>query len=757
MAEFFEVKGNGNLIEALSREGFSVDDGFFPALFGPYTTLSGFANPGTISSIGGQADDYPSSGLFDFPDFSDIEIDSSIDDMFPSSLKHNITIVTSFEGDTKKAYKVSSTRAVVISDMSTGLLLQDVDIQLKSITVDSYKAHLVAGSVEVDSTPTIPWTTDGRSGTPNPPDGFNISFFTPSFTGDVGSSTIKFKVWAPAAGFEFTNVYWVWKETIYKKSNETRETSPEVVIPAVLDADGNVITPAEVIPAETVTKVVWKEDGVNMCSEQLKIVSIKDPAAVGTTDFIVYDTVGPAASQFEVKKSADEPTNTNFADDGETALEFDLLVADTNPFFSNEFAGELATNKEGQKIPYPQAHDKVALKIFYTYPVYNFSPKSDITMENLRNDGYGLVDLQDLSVKSPIFKTYEYETQWRWKEAEVTEFTVENSAPKGSPKYNGSETRIKGKMLIKQPKPWHEVNDNDPTANSDPLPKFKVMAIAKDSAGHACMLYDQVAASDDATTYAAKGDGADPEAYNPQTGASIPAGSFASRIGTSIDKNRWSNLAYLKSTDTTAPEIQVIVFDTRTNKYHLFGCKDGTDAEFSEFGTVNKTDYSTDYPYLGSNISVIDDGHKFESLTDLDALYTRYISNDPAVSTVADAADKNLGFVCQKNSRLVFYIRAFDNINMTDRNKKFGVKTLNFTITDKDGPLPTKDISNLSDILKAQEHVFRFDNVDSSPYNLSVTATDYANNERTLSLDIAVMGRSLDIRTLEERRKRFFD
>jgi len=64
-----------------------------------------------------------------------------------------------------------------------------------------------------------------------------------------------------------------------------------------------------------------------------------------------------------------------------------------------------------------------------------------------------------------------------------------------------------------------------------------------------------------------------------------------------------------------------------------------------------------------------------------------------------------------------------------------------------------------ANMLKPIEHVFRFENVDagggiSPEYFLQVNATDHSGNSRAFKLNIAVLGRKLDIRTLEERRKR---
>jgi hypothetical protein len=90
--------------------------------------------------------------------------------------------------------------------------------------------------------------------------------------------------------------------------------------------------------------------------------------------------------------------------------------------------------------------------------------------------------------------------------------------------------------------------------------------------------------------------------------------------------------------------------------------------------------------------------------------------------------------------------------------KNFGISSLNWSIQDKEAAYNDSGSISPTDMMSAIEHVFRFENATSGPeYNLTVTAKDYSDNERTFKLEIVVMGRTLDIRTLEERRNRFND
>ncbi|MEW6709616.1 MAG: hypothetical protein AB1403_07290 [Candidatus Riflebacteria bacterium] len=749
MADFFEIQGKGNVVEAFTRTtGVSTEDAFIAGDLGPYLTLSTFAKPGQeseVSTIGGTATEYPDEGLFPLAGLSNEPVEPAIDSVFPNHLKSNSTVPITFEGSTINVYKVSDDKAIQI--MNEGLLIEDIQIDLTDIEVSDYKAFVRSGNeacnVEVESAPQLPLSATGEDGAPGPD--YSITFNIPTFNGDKEASKVKFKVWAPGAGFEITHIYWAWEEKVFNKDSETRVTTP-----AVYDASGTLVT-----PEVKTTKEVWKQEaGIKKCSEQLKLKVIKPAAEAGSTDFIVYDTKGPIAAKFTTN-----PTEQSFAETGQTTMPFVLEVLDTNPYFKEAFNTTIGSFNFNQSV------DNLKLNIYYTYPCYQFSSEGGLSMDALKTGGYGLADLENLSNKTASFKSYKYEPKWVWKRANVTGLSISASTkkPGSTGRHAGSLNTIYGTVAIQQPRPWHQCNDSTSAdGKSSPEPKFKLFAISNDSQGLPCMQYASVfGIGESLVSDTAKPDaGSDSEAFSPSDGSVIPVGELLDKIPSpGIPTSSWSNLAFMKAKDEIAPEIQVVVFDTRTNKYHMFGTKENVDATFSNFGSNGfDDDYSSGVlPYLGKK-DAIDGEHKFTEISDLNGLFDTYLSGANAISTVAD--DTNVGYVCQKNNRLVFYIRAFDNINTCDASKKFGVSSIDYTIQDKDGTV--SDSISTSDMMKAIEHVFRFENIDaggavSPEYSLTVNASDFNGNSREFKLAIAVMGRKLDIRTLEERRKRIDD
>ena len=191
----------------------------------------------------------------------------------------------------------------------------------------------------------------------------------------------------------------------------------------------------------------------------------------------------------------------------------------------------------------------------------------------------------------------------------------------------------------------------------------------------------------------------------------------------------------------------------------MFGTKKNVAAGYSQFGGATMVeDYSTgDLPYQPDKVTTINNAHKFSDLSNIDDLFKNFLVGPGAVSTID--ADSQEGFVCQQNNRLVFYIRAVDNINSYVKAKNFGISNLTCSLRDKNGDVPGIDWPTPANMLKPIEHVFRYENVDKDgnigeEYYLEVTATDHSINSRTFKLNFAVLGRKLDIRTLEERRKR---
>ncbi|MBU1109068.1 MAG: hypothetical protein KKB51_20495 [Candidatus Riflebacteria bacterium] len=758
MADFFSVRGNsGSVQEAFAREtGLSTGDTFIPSITGPYSILSGFVKPGNqgrVTTLGNQSNEYPAPGNADIVGMSNTTITSAIDGNFPNvswmTTKIPITTLRPIPlGGEIFAYRVAPNKAVVIR--GEGLLIEGMEMELTTIRPSDYKAFIRTGNeaagIELESNPQIVWSGDGVNGTPGPD--FSVTFDTPSFSGNTDQSKIRLKVWSPGAGFEVSNLFWAWKEKVY-----TKESDRVTLVAAVRDASGTIIT-----PAVTEMREIWKTNDIDyLCSEEIMIKLVKSAAEAGSTDFIVYDTLSPIASDFKIT-GADK----NFKPTGPTQFDFTLKVLDTNPYLDKTFN----TNIGGVSLVQNKAN--LDLQVYYSYPVYEYSAAGNLTMDQLKNSGYGLIDLESLSDKKPIFKSFKHETKWTWKKADVDQASLgigTSEKLNGSTgRYAGSATTISGKFNVQQPRPWHECNDGG--GKSEPEPVFKVFALSADSAGKKLTAHDEIKneIGDSLLTDGAKPGVASNEiAHFPTDSNEIPPGDSRGQVtGGNIDDSRWSNIELLKVKDEIGPEIQVVVFDTRTNRYHVFGTKQNVAAGFSEFGGAGlKQDYSSgNVPYLGKE-SDISGAHQFNAIPNNDLLALKdlfdiYMVATEAVSTVNDDSQK--GFVCQQNNRLVFYIRAVDNINSYLATKNSGISALTCNLTDK-VPVEAKDWPTPANMLKPIEHVFRFENVDdngaiSPEYSLTVNARDYSGNTRDFKLNIAVLGRKLDIRTLEERRKR---
>ncbi len=746
MADFFTVSGNRNSIqEAFARENnMSTEDTFMPSITGAYDLLSNIVKGGQIgkvTNVGGSSQEYPDAGVCKLKAMTDTMVNSDIDKNFPTVfwMKDEIPVTADKPPEMLTVYRKGDEAAVISAE---GLLIEGLEMSITKLEPSDFKAFIRTGNqasqIEVQSDPAIKWSADGVDGTPGPD--FSITFNTPSFDGDLSRSRIQLKVWSPGAGYEITNMFWAWKEVKYTKSSKRVVTQAEV-----RNAKGEVT-----VPEKSEMREVWVTDGTQKkCSEEILLKLIKPADEAGSTDFVVYDTHSPIASNLKITT-----TPAQFKPTGATTFDFKLNVLDTNPYFDKAFSTTIGG------INLVQSSANLDLQVYYTYPLYEYNAKTGQSIEQLQADYAGIADL-DNTAGLPSLKSYKHETRWAWKKAEVKDLSI-GAATKlsgSTGKFAGSHAEISGKMTLKQPRPWHECNDGN--GKSAPEPIFKVFAISKDSAGNALSFHNSVKTTvgDSTINDTAKPEsGSTTEAFSPANGSKLPCGASAGQVsGGSIDKSRWSNIELLKVKDEIGPEIQVIVFDTRTNRCHMFGTRKNVAAGFSNFGSEGlKDDYSTgDVPYLGKETE-ISTAHKFTDLGDINSLFDRYLQGPDAVSTVSD--DSSKGFVCQQNNRLVFYIRAVDNINSYQIDKSFGIEKLTYTLTDKAGVVKSESIS-AAKMLDPIEYVFRFENVDDSgtvspEYSLVVNATDNSGNKREFKLAIAVMGRKIDIRTLEERRER---
>jgi len=748
MADFFTVQGNrGSIQEAFAREtGMSTGNSFLPSIGGAYMIFSGFVKAGQqgkLTTLGGTSNEYPDTGVAKIVSMSDTPVTSAIDNNFPNIgwMVHQIPITADAPPEMLTVYRQGDEACVISAE---GLLIEELEMKITDLQPTDYKAFIRTGNpgaeIEVQSNPAIVWSATGEDGTPGPD--FQVTFNTPSFNGNPDESRIQLKVWSPGAGYEVSNMFWAWKEAVYKKSSKRVVTQPEV-----RNASGVVV-----VPEKAENREVWLPDGNRMCSEEVMIKLVKPATEAGSTDFIVYDNKSPIASDFKIT-AADKV----FQPTGPTSFDFKMKLLDTNPFIDKAFSTQIGD------VALAQSADRLDLQVYYTYPLYEYSAAACQNISQLKSENVGLADLDNTEGK-PSFKSFRHETRWAWKKAEVANLAIGAASQiNGSTgKKAGASTEISGKLTIKQPRPWHECNEG--SGKSSPEPIFKVIAISRDSAGNAIEQHEAVknAVGESKIAETANPDAGSIEfAFNPADGAKINPGDLPDQVSADgIDKSRWGNVEQLKVKDEIGPEIQVVVFDTRTNRCHIYGTKKNVAAGFSEFGAAGlKEDYSTgDVPYLGKE-SEISTAHQLTDLGDINALFDRYLQGPDAVSTLTDDSQK--GFVCQQNNRLVFYIRALDNINGYKPDKSFGIQSLAYELTDKAGVVKNASISPTA-MLDPIEHVFRFDRVEhcgaiNPEYSLKVTAADQSGNQREFKLAIAVMGRKLDIRTLEERRNRVDD
>lgn len=737
MSNFFAVKGNrGDLKEAFEREsGADLDHDFVSDMsMGPSTSLGQFAKADQqqeFSIIGGEAPGYNGDPLCEPKPVAD-EQASSADEALPNRNWLSDTETITFEdGSTlsSRFFTLATGEKVVIHDC--GIYMKDLEVRISQLEPEKYKAYIY-GSNRATELHTAGIGDTPETSTACGPE-FMINFTTPTINGNIDDSLIKIKVQSPPAGFELVNMFWVWHEDSYKFTEK-------VVEEQAVDAAGNPRTNADGTPMMIeVTKAFYELiEKDKKCSTGLQLIVYKPSDSQGFSAYRVYDTKGPIASNLVIGTPA-------FSETGATTVPFTMDIVDSNPYTHLNFS-ETAGGKD-----LSQDKNKLGLEMFYTYPTYKYTAAAAGSFAAL--NGNGLADLATAAGTSPEFKTYKHETQWFWKKAEVTvnSITLVKEIQSGG-KIIGAVARINGQMVVKNPKPWHEYSD-------EPL-KFAVFAMAKDSSGHPCELYSDVVSfvdtnknvpQENANLETAPEWAFDPSsaAANPIPTNDEPVNSIELQDNADWDTDKWQKMQFMTASDNIGPEIQVVVFDTRTNRYHMFGTKKDVAAGLNGLGNHYLTDYEAlaNPPYLGKNDS-IGTAHRFNVFADLQAQFDKYLQGPNAVSTVAD--DTSVGFVCQKNTRLIFYARAFDNNGYMDADA--GLSAFNATLADK--------FENKSEatMLTAIDHVFRYENVDAgggvSPYTFTVTATDKKGNNREFSLNIAVLGRTIEIRTLEERRDR---
>ncbi|MBQ2592591.1 MAG: hypothetical protein II567_04825 [Candidatus Riflebacteria bacterium] len=655
---------------------------------------------------------------------------------------------------------------------------------------------------------------------------FDVTFTTPSIdgNGNEDDAVLKIKVESKPAGYKMENMFWVWEEQYYErvKPTEKLEVEGDSSLKEIDFTDSDNADKYYVYKkkdklkkcsVQTLVTVKKGQDGIGYAGYK-----IYDNCGPISTNLVLLDENHSFA---ETEGKAEKSTfkyRINLLDSNPF---IDKQINAKIEYVNGNISGELTPSGD-----LSQNTDKMEVTFFYSYPVYEYETKKIKSIDELK--GCGLVDFDDNKEDGheSSFKTYNHKIGWYWKRAvdvKVDSIKLDtqiqaDSALDSARRLIGSISTIEGTFTIDNPKPWHVTDSYPKNSNEEDFSNFAVFAVLKDTAGNShiteILTKEPKDPKNPYPTYAdfpkyvsdkfvndfanKKQESADPEntskskfAVSPIT---LPATNENTRYNSQIgnknseilanlsgstspylvddlknqanwDTSVWQQVAYLKSEDKTAPEIQVIVLDTRTNRYHIFGTKVNVAAGWNRFlntDTNVENDYASkinDVPYIGKN-EAISKTYYYTGLNNINDLYETYLKGDAsgnAVSTVKEDLNKN-GFVCQKGTRLVFYVHAFDNIGYNDTTKPLaGLNSLKYKFIDYSGKV-VKDDS----VGDGFEYVFRQENFDKngslkdgfSPYKLIVEADDEVDNHREFELDIGVIGRTLDIRTLEEKRER---
>ncbi|HOT27518.1 MAG TPA: hypothetical protein PLU72_04970 [Candidatus Ozemobacteraceae bacterium] len=783
MAKFFTVQGNRkDVSEAFGRatgetapeNTFLPDNGLKPSEL----LIQGFVkgdNDATVSIEGHQASAYPHVSNLCDPTGNDLNVsEGETDSVLPNNwdIFSPKTFTPPIYSKNGKNYRKTAT----FKQGSSGLFIGDLNIGMTTLKNEDYKAYIVEGGPNVwlgdEALPVLP---DGakEGGVGNSTGEITVKFPTPT----LGSSgPIKVKVICPPAGFEITNLFWAWEEDLW--------------VEVASDTNGDDVFDSFYIDSDD------PESGVRTlkCSVGLKLVVNKVSNAAGYSAFHVYNTQPPITSKLAV--TANTPYNTG---DSSVSVPFSLSVYGSDPFANLPVPDGLHGKRgdSGITIKHDSVGMKNSIKLFMSYPVYSFKPSGILGVNDLDQPSkmnLGLIGFDSSSTPTdPKWKGMYYEQKWVWLpgtvSADAPTFVTLNAD--GQSTLGGGVWTITGSAQFNVPVPQHFANDGSgkssaysahewdyPAPDSPDVTKlWKVFAVAEDASGFKSVSYDDVVgAIDPATVKASAGKVWDNGVVLPDEPSTVLKteydnsppleNSIPSDIAVDSEGYTWQSYAYLKCADNTPPEIQLIVFDTRNNLYHIFGTNAGGDGKIAD-SNPSFSAYQTANPYGTADNTEITNGLKFEAFDS--SLYNRFIDKEKkggasALNPGDGIAGK--GFVCQANTRLVFYIRAWDNINTFSEADRFGVDKISYTVRD-DNKASADTPPNESNVTYDPQGLmqnppfwqFRAPNVsggtpDGKEYSITVKAKDFAGKERELVLKIYAVGSDLNIRSLEEKRQR---
>ncbi len=786
MTSFFTVQGNRRDInEAFGRSTgetapentFLPDNGLKPSEL----LIQGFVkgdNQATVDIVDEQCSVYPNVSNVSPPSGSSLNVlDGDTDSILPNDW--DVYTPKTFTSPIYEKGSRSYRKIATFKRGSAGLFVGDLHIGMTTLKNEDYKAYIVdeADRPKVwlgdDALPLLPdGATEGGVG--NQTGEITVKFPTPTLG---ATNPIKVKVICPPAGFEITNLFWAWEEDL------------KVEVASDTDGDGAFdlfyIDSADSESGERTIK----------CSVGLKVVVNKISNSAGFTAFHVYNTRPPIASKLEVTSTT--PYNTGGSS---VSVPFSMKIYGSDPFADKTVPPELAVKRgeESISITHDAGELKNSIKLFMSYPVYTFFKPSAVLgvndLDQMDKMNLGLIGYDSTStVAEPKWKGMYYEQKWVWLPGTVTAnaptFATLNAD--GEDTLGGGVWTITGTAQFNVPVPQHFANSGSGKSNSYtahelsyPAPDspdveklWKLFAVAKDASGFKSTSYDDVvSAVDPATARDSAGQVLDTGVVLPSDPATIIKTAYdhspplETRIPDDIpvtgDEYTWQKYEYLKCADTTPPEIELIVFDTRNNLYHIFGTNAGGDGKIAD-SNPSFSAYQAANPYSATDNTAITNGLKFETFDG--TLYDRFIDKEKkggasALNSADGIAGK--GFVCQANTRLVFYIRAWDNINTFSETDRFGVDKISYTVRDdnKASADTPPDKTNITydpqDLMQNPPFwQFRAPNVsggspDGKEYSLTVKATDFAGKQRELILKIYAVGSDLNIRSLEEKRQR---
>ncbi|MBP7633421.1 hypothetical protein KBA41_04585 [Candidatus Ozemobacteraceae bacterium] len=795
MAEFFTVTGNRNsIIEAFNRaNGGSIEGNKFMSdnSMGPKILLTNaFVKPGQQGKItildDKRAADYPMTSTLCSPSGSDLGV-NKIDEILPNDGADFSTKTLDppfdFEKDSKKYRKY-----VQYVFGKSGIYMGELNIGISELKSEDYKAYIVAGPPNVWMGNSLPVLAEGTNGGEGNETGIiNVKFPTPTLG---ATEPVRLKVNAPAAGFVITNLFWCWEESVTVKVASDTNDDGELDTYVHDSSDSNCGV------------------AIHKCSVGLKVTVVKPSSGSGYSAFRVYSTRPPITSNLELT----EPTKKFSCGDMGISIPFKLTVYGTDPFANIKLLERRDSDNNVINLKHDIPEMLSSLKLFMSYPVYKFHKVNGLVVNdfyNLRKINLGLLRFQDPA--APSWTGTYYEPKWIWLAgtSNITNASFSTLMADGSDALGGGYWIIEGTADFDVPVPQHFSNDDESEGKTvpylahgaveypapgqpEPDNLWKLFAVVKDTSGHESVSYSSICNSiqqdfpvNFTTTSTSAGQVLLDGVVLPSDSGSVLKTSYnqspplVTRIPDDDDDpdNEYTWQKYVYPTcvdDKIPPEIQLIVFDSRNNRYHIFATDKGGDGKLTkdmndapDAGPSPKA-YAQAKPYSPSDVATITEGLKFEAFNE--SLYSRFIDENKVggASTLNEPALEGKGFVCQTNTRLIFYIRAWDNVNTFAESKTFGVKEISYEVKDENAASADRPPKSDPEFIAYNPGTlmtdpilwqFRAPNVvgsspDGKECSITVQAKDFSGLVQKLTLKIFVVGHDLTIRSLEEKRNR---